>query len=103
MRIVLITGRNKGLGYETARRLLAEGYKVYIGARDYERGQTASKRFGAHFVHIDVTEDASVREAALETGRIEGYLDILVNNAGVSGGMIKPGEMSVDLAHLLKF
>ena len=82
MTTTLITGANKGLGYETARQLIAAGHTVYVGARDPERGRAAAERLGARFVELDVTDDATVAAAA---ARIEadGGLDVLVNNAGV--------------------
>ena len=55
MTTTLITGANKGLGYETARQLIAAGHIVYIGARDPERGRQAAERLGARFVQLDVT------------------------------------------------
>lgn len=97
MRIVLITGGNKGLGYETARRLLAQGDKVYIGARDKELGIAAAHKLNAHFVHLDVTKDLSVQAAADEIKRREGHLDVLINNAGVAGGRIPPEDMTVEI------
>jgi NAD(P)-dependent dehydrogenase (short-subunit alcohol dehydrogenase family) len=60
MTITLITGANKGIGYETARRLIAEGQTVWIGARDPERGRDAAAALGASFVQLDVTDDTSV-------------------------------------------
>jgi NAD(P)-dependent dehydrogenase (short-subunit alcohol dehydrogenase family) len=67
----LITGANKGLGYETARRLIADGHQVYLGARDPERGKRAAAELDAHFVELDVADDASVAAAAAElAGRI---------------------------------
>jgi NAD(P)-dependent dehydrogenase (short-subunit alcohol dehydrogenase family) len=64
MTTTLITGSNKGLGYETARQLIAAGHTVWIGARDPGRGRQAAGRLGARFVHLDVTDDASVAAAA---------------------------------------
>ncbi|MEW2403392.1 SDR family NAD(P)-dependent oxidoreductase [Streptomyces sp. NPDC046862] len=78
----LITGANKGLGFETARRLIAAGHTVYVGARDAERGRRAADELGARFVQIDVTDDASV-QAAAKTVEADGGLDVLVNNAGI--------------------
>ncbi|MEU7765697.1 SDR family NAD(P)-dependent oxidoreductase [Nocardia sp. NPDC049190] len=83
MTITLITGANKGLGYETARRLIDEGHTVYIGARDIERGQKAATELGTRFVQLDVTDDASVADAIRTISDAEGRLDVLVNNAGI--------------------
>ncbi|WP_330460330.1 SDR family NAD(P)-dependent oxidoreductase [Streptomyces sp. NBC_00820] len=96
----LITGANKGLGFETARRLLAAGHTVYVGARDPERGMRAAERLGARFVRLNVTDDVSVA-AAVETIEAEGGLDVLVNNAGVEprqadGGFVLPAATTAD-------
>lgn len=96
MKNTLITGANKGLGRETARRLVQAGHTVWIGARDEQRGRSAADELGARFVQLDVTDDASVAAAA---GRIEhehGSLDVLVNNAGISGGRTPVPEVTVD-------
>jgi NAD(P)-dependent dehydrogenase (short-subunit alcohol dehydrogenase family) len=95
MTTTLITGANKGLGYETARRLLAEGHDVWIGARDPDRGQDAARALGARFVSIDVTDDDSVRAAA-EHVEAEGGLDVLINNAGIGGGFQPPIDTAPD-------
>jgi len=81
MTTTLITGGNKGLGYEAARRLLAAGHDVWIGARDPERGRAAAEALGARHVTLDVTDEASVAAAAAAVGT----LDVLVNNAGIVG------------------
>jgi NAD(P)-dependent dehydrogenase (short-subunit alcohol dehydrogenase family) len=81
MTTTLITGANKGLGYEAARRLIAAGQDVWVAARDRERGQAAADSLGAHFVQLDVTDDASVAAAV----KAVGALDVLVNNAGIIG------------------
>ncbi|MFD8814004.1 SDR family oxidoreductase [Streptomyces sp. NPDC059627] len=82
MTTTLITGANKGIGFETARQLIAAGHTVYIGARDAERGRRAADELGARFVLLDVTDDASV-EAAAEQIEADGGLDVLINNAGI--------------------
>ncbi|RKN16211.1 SDR family NAD(P)-dependent oxidoreductase [Micromonospora musae] len=82
MTTTLITGANKGLGFETARRLLAAGHTVWVGSRDADRGRAAAERLGARFVLLDVTDDASVA-AAVRTVEAAGGLDVLVNNAGI--------------------
>ncbi|MFZ0250391.1 MAG: SDR family NAD(P)-dependent oxidoreductase [Acidimicrobiales bacterium] len=84
MTVTLITGANKGLGYETARRLIAEGHTVYVGARDVGRGEAAARELGGRFVQLDVTDDESVEQAVRVIDEHEGRLDVLVNNAGVS-------------------
>jgi len=82
--VTLITGANKGLGYETARRLLAQGHTVYVGARKAELGEAAASELGGQFVQLDVTDDASVEAALGMIDEREGRLDVLVNNAGIS-------------------
>jgi NAD(P)-dependent dehydrogenase (short-subunit alcohol dehydrogenase family) len=84
MTVTLITGANKGLGYETARRLIAEGHTVYLGARNVERGEAAASELGGKFVQLEVTDDASVETALGVIAEREGHLDVLINNAGVS-------------------
>ncbi|AQA06203.1 short-chain dehydrogenase [Mycobacterium sp. MS1601] len=97
MTTTLITGANKGLGYETARRLIAVGHTVYLGARDPQKGQAAADRLGARFVHLDITDDASVDAAA----RTITELDVLVNNAGIEerthdGGFVPTADVTAD-------
>lgn len=82
MTTTLITGANKGLGFETARRLIAAGHTVYVGSRDAARGRRAAERLGARTVQLDVTDDASVAAAARAIGA-DGGLDVLINNAGI--------------------
>jgi NAD(P)-dependent dehydrogenase (short-subunit alcohol dehydrogenase family) len=84
MTVTLITGANKGLGYETARRLLAQGHTVYVGARRAELGEAAASELGGQFVQLDVTDDVSVEAALGSIDEREGRLDVLVNNAGIS-------------------
>ncbi|MEV1021855.1 SDR family NAD(P)-dependent oxidoreductase [Streptomyces sp. NPDC050264] len=102
MTTTLITGANKGLGFETARRLVAAGHTVYVGSRDAERGRRAAEELGARHVVIDVTDDASVAAAvrAIDTDG-GGVLDVLVNNAGIEGrtdgnGIVAPADETVD-------
>ena len=96
MTTTLITGGNKGLGYETARRLIKLGHKVYIGARSADLGQKAAGELGAKFVLLDVTDDASVRAAVAQLSKLEGHLDVLVNNAGIIGGHFKAEEVTAE-------
>ena len=101
MTTTLITGANKGLGFETARRLIAAGHTVYIGSRDAERGRQAAERLGARTVQLDVTDDASV-QAAAKAIEADGGLDVLINNAGIEERsadnlVIGPADVTADL------
>jgi NAD(P)-dependent dehydrogenase (short-subunit alcohol dehydrogenase family) len=89
--IVLVTGANKGIGYEIAAGLGALGWTVGVGARDEERREAAVEKLraggvDAFGVPLDVTDDASVTAAARLIEERTGRLDVLVNNAGVTGG-----------------
>jgi NAD(P)-dependent dehydrogenase (short-subunit alcohol dehydrogenase family) len=84
MTVTLITGANKGIGFETARQLVECGHTVYIGSRDVERGVVAAAEVKSQFVRLDVTDDISVETALAVIDRREGHLDVLVNNAGIS-------------------
>jgi NAD(P)-dependent dehydrogenase (short-subunit alcohol dehydrogenase family) len=84
MTVTLITGANKGLGYETARQLVSHGHVVYIGARNAELGQIAAAELSCQSVQLDVTDDESVEAALAVIASREGHLDVLVNNAGIS-------------------
>jgi len=97
MTTTLITGANKGLGFETARRLIDLGHTVYLGARDAEKGAAAAKSLGARFVQIDVTDDASVQAAAASILQEAGQLDVLVNNAGIAGSLAGPEDVTADV------
>lgn len=80
METALVTGANKGIGREIARRLVTEGMTVYMGARDATRGKEAADAVGARFVQLDVTDEEEVMRAVKGIGQ----LDVLVNNAGVA-------------------
>jgi NAD(P)-dependent dehydrogenase (short-subunit alcohol dehydrogenase family) len=89
--IALITGANKGIGFETARLLGDRGMTVLAGARDKARGAEAERalRAGgadARFVALDVTDEESLTQAAEWIDGEYGLLDILVNNAGIARG-----------------
>ena len=94
MPITFITGANKGLGYETARRLVALGHTVLLGARDPARGRAAADQLGARFVPVDVADDASVARAADDVAAHEGRVDVLINNAGIVGAYRPADELT---------
>jgi NAD(P)-dependent dehydrogenase (short-subunit alcohol dehydrogenase family) len=95
MKTVLITGANKGIGFETAKQLLQKGFYVYIGSRNLENGLQAVEKLKAinltnvEAVQIDVTDDNSVKNARTEIGKKTEVLDVLINNAGINGGVPK--------------
>ncbi|BCB86644.1 SDR family oxidoreductase [Phytohabitans suffuscus] len=87
-KVALVTGANKGIGYEIARGLGGTGATVLVGARDAERGAAAAEKLVAEGVTavplpLDVTDPLSVTAAAARVEREYGRLDILVNNAGI--------------------
>lgn len=94
MTTTLITGANKGLGFETARRLIEAGHTVYVGAREAQRGRAAATKLGARFVQIDVTDEDSVKAASAFVREDAGHLDVLVNNAGIAGAGKQVGEVT---------
>lgn len=88
-KIALVTGANKGIGYETARQLAAQGVTVLVGARSTERGQEAVEKLKAEghdsvqFLALDVTDEGSIAQAVQSVSDQFGRLDILINNAGL--------------------
>ncbi|MFK8907869.1 SDR family NAD(P)-dependent oxidoreductase [Streptomyces sp. YS-3] len=94
MTVTVITGANKGLGFETARRLIEQGHTVYAGARDALRGEQAAIALGARPLLIDITDEASVTAAAEQVREETGHLDVLINNAGIAGSAAPVGELT---------
>lgn len=101
---VLITGGNKGLGYEAARRLGEMGWTIFLGSRDEGRGRAAAGKLangGANVVMVplDVTSDESVAGAVRLVGEQTDRLDVLINNAGAPGRGIEPADATADEIH----
>lgn len=122
--VALVTGGNKGIGREVVRQLAGQGFTVYLGARDPERGHSAvqeltsgpgavadaaptakSARLDANFggrrngldirfVRLDVSDVASVQAAIKTIETATGRLDVLVNNAGI---MVEWGVQTADI------
>ena len=86
-RIALVTGANKGIGFEVARQLAREGFHVFLGARDTEAGRAAEGKLreegAVTFLKIDISNAESTERAAEEFSRQADHLDVLVNNAGI--------------------
>jgi NAD(P)-dependent dehydrogenase (short-subunit alcohol dehydrogenase family) len=102
-KLALVTGANKGIGFETARQLAQADVHVIIGARDAEKGAAAaaqlkSEGLNVESIKLDVNDAASIASAAKEIGAKHGKLDILVNNAGigVQDGTTKVSEQKMD-------
>ena len=95
-RSVFITGGNKGLGFETARRLKEANYDVYIGARNAALGKAAAEKLGVTFVHIDINDAQSIDRAASDMQSVHGGLDILINNAGITGPRKEVADFTAD-------
>lgn len=99
----LVTGANKGIGFEIARQLAQRGFVVWLGCRDQARGVAAAKALASEgdvrFVRLDVTDLESVRAASERIGGDTRALDVLVNNAGILlEGDGHPGTLSLDIA-----
>jgi len=95
-RIALVTGANKGIGFEVARQLAREGFHVFLGARDEKAGEAAAEKLRAEgartrdksddkidFLKIDISDPESIKRAAEQFSKQSDRLDALVNNAGI--------------------
>ena len=85
----LITGANRGIGFETARQLGQQGFKVLVGARSEESGKEAETKlkdegFDAEFILLDVDDAKTHKSAAQSIEEKYGKLDVLINNAGIN-------------------
>ncbi|MEH7491192.1 SDR family NAD(P)-dependent oxidoreductase [Neobacillus niacini] len=86
--VALVTGGNRGIGYELVRQLALKGFKVILASRDPEMGQYATQKLidsnlDVSFVEIDVDNQESISQAAITVNKCFGSLDVLINNAGV--------------------
>ncbi len=99
--VALITGANKGIGFETARQLGEQGVTVLVGSRNQHQGEQAASALQAKGVKaqtlvIDVTNQDTIDTAVEEVTRAFGRLDILVNNAGISLGAVPPSQSQME-------
>ncbi|MFZ6647789.1 SDR family NAD(P)-dependent oxidoreductase [Undibacterium sp. TJN25] len=101
MKVAIVTGANKGIGKAIARGLADDGFVVYLGSRNTQRGADVAAELAAELsrglspiagsgkiiaIQLDVTDEASVRHAVEQIEADYGHLDVLVNNAGISAG-----------------
>lgn len=88
LKTALVTGANKGIGFEISRQLAKRGFHVYLTARNRELGTKAcahlqGEGLGAQFIQMDVSSLKSIEAAAKELSISTNHLDVLVNNAGI--------------------
>lgn len=81
--MALVTGGNRGIGFEVCRQLAGDGYEVVLGARDAAKGGEAAAELGVHSCRLDVADERSVREAAAWVEGRLGRCDAVVNNAAI--------------------
>src|SRR5262245_46501149 len=92
MRTVLITGANRGIGFEAARQLSARGFRVFVASRDERKGELAllqlnkearNTNASAELIVMDVAKNESIAAAAAEFASRADCLDVLINNSGI--------------------
>ncbi|WP_184545816.1 SDR family oxidoreductase [Mucilaginibacter sp. FT3.2] len=99
---VLITGANKGIGFETARQMAQAGCHIFLGARDKANGDKAVEQLKAEgftdveLLLIDVASEQSVQQAHDELAQKINHLDVLINNAGIPGAFPQPATTVSD-------
>jgi NAD(P)-dependent dehydrogenase (short-subunit alcohol dehydrogenase family) len=86
--VALVTGGNRGIGYELVRQLALKGFKVILASRDPEMGHKAAQKLkesnlDVSFVVMDVDNQESISQAANKVNERYGRLDVLINNSGV--------------------
>lgn len=88
MKIVLITGGNRGIGLEICRQLDKLNHTVILGSRDFEKGIATARKLSNNVIvkQLDVTNEKSIRELLIYINTKFGKLDVLINNAGVGAG-----------------
>jgi NAD(P)-dependent dehydrogenase (short-subunit alcohol dehydrogenase family) len=86
--IALVTGANRGIGFEVCRQLAERNFVVLLTARDAAKARTAARKLRkvgtVESLTLDVADAPSVGKAAAEVASRHGYLDVLVNNAGIN-------------------
>ncbi|REA63604.1 dehydrogenase [Dyadobacter luteus] len=85
-KVAMVTGANTGVGYQIAKSLAENGYTVYVGARNIDKGVIAATEIGeqSKAIQLDVTDARSIDAAVKQIEGEAGYLTLLVNNAAIS-------------------
>ncbi|WP_099157682.1 SDR family NAD(P)-dependent oxidoreductase [Virgibacillus ndiopensis] len=101
MKKVLVTGANKGIGFEIAKQLIEKGFHVLLGARDINRGKAAADELeeNVSFIQLDLSSADSIHQAIQEVKKEHSDLSLLVNNAGIGGNM-EHGPTETDMLDL---
>lgn len=96
-KIVLVTGGNRGIGFEMCRQLAAEGHQVLLGSRDVEKGRTAAAQIPGDVtaVPVDMNDPMSLMGAGMWIGEELGELHAVIHNAGVMSGAFGPSKMPI--------
>ena len=102
--VALVTGANQGIGLQIAKDLVAHGFTVLVGSRNFERGEAAAKGIGpdARALQLDVTDQTSISAAAERIRKEFGRLDVLVNNAAISNASKRTGMSVQEYAKLTR-
>ncbi|MCA1060528.1 SDR family NAD(P)-dependent oxidoreductase [Rossellomorea aquimaris] len=97
----LVTGANKGIGYEVVKQLAESGYEVFLGARNEELGKKAVESLGlskVKFVQLDISDSRSIQDSVRTIEGMTDHLDLLINNAGIALDFnIQPSEVKVEM------
>lgn len=80
---ILVTGANRGIGFEVCRQLKDLGHRVILTSRDESKGLESANRIGVDYLSLDVSSPESISSLAVQLSKDFGHLDALVNNAGI--------------------